>query len=407
MALTNRQRRILMAAAHAQAAATIVPTNFQLVSTFTGVSNMAATTVGSFTRNMGRLGHFTGNANIRRLKLVDAGWSITPGSGLEANQPSNAQTFTRALERTGGGRSRFLYDGVENFKIAASGETIFSEDLGDLITIPANTQFWTRLERINLLSTDKLNGIDRVGLDDDGCRTNGASQLMASGVINTAGTSGGPVYWPTMLLGIPDRPLAAVGWRTDSIGNGQGDSNSSGSAGLLHRAFNNVNGYKVPWHRQTVGGATMVNCQVAVSPKTTALWQYLTDIFFHLGTNDIVFTTDLEVLKARFVNMASFAHSVVGPYGYRLRVHASSIIPRGGFSAAQNTLRTGYNNWLASGANGYCDKYYDINAAAGDFTTYPADQVHPGPTDHANMAAVIASEFVPYLDPLFEARLAA
>ncbi|MGO8093237.1 SGNH/GDSL hydrolase family protein [Rhizobium leguminosarum] len=382
------------------------PLNYQLAATFTGISNTAVTTVGSFTRNMGRLGHFTGAAGIRSIKLVDSSWGITSGSGLETNQPSTSQKFTRALERTGGGRSRFMY-GTDDFKIAASGDTIFSDALDPSIFIPENTQFWTRLERPDLLSTDKLNGIDRVGLDDDGCRTNGASQLMAGGVINTAGTTGGPVYWPTMLLAIPDRPLAAVGWRTDSIGNGQGDSNSAGAGGFLPRAFNNVQGKKVPWHRQTVGGTVMSNCLTAVSPKTMALWQYLTDMFFHLGTNDIVFTSDLEVLKSRFVDMAGTAHSITGPYGYRIRVHASSIIPRGPFSGAQNILRVAYNEWLASGASGYCDKYHDLNAAAGDFTTYPDDEIHPSPTAHASMGAVVSNNFIPYLDPLFEARLAA
>lgn len=383
------------------------PTNLQLAATFTGLSNQAATTVGSFTRNMGRLGHWTGSAGIRNIVLVDAGWGITSGSGLEENSPTNDQQFTNALERTGGGRSRFLYDvGVDN-KIAHSGDTIFSDALDPGIYVPPRTQFWTRLERINLLSTDKLNGIDRVGLDDDGCRTNGASQLMSSGVINTAGTSGGPVYWPAMILAIPDRPIAAVGFRTDSIGHGQNDTNSATGSGFLQRAFNNVAGIAVPWHRQTVGGTTLQNCMTAVSPKTMALWQYLTDIFIHLGTNDIPFTSDVEVLKARFVDIAATAHSITGPYGYRVRVHASSVIPRGTFSAGDNTVRNTYNAWLASGAGGYCDMYHDVNAAAGDFNTYGADTIHPAGINYLNMSSVVANNFIPYLDPLFGARLAA
>ncbi|MBY3434803.1 SGNH/GDSL hydrolase family protein [Rhizobium laguerreae] len=383
------------------------PVNLQLAATFTGLSNQAATTIGAFTRNMGRLGHWTGSAGIRNIVLVDAGWGITSGSGLETNQPSNDQQFTRALERTGGGRTRFLYDGGVDNKIAHSGDTIFSDALDPSIYITPRTQFWTRLERINLISTDKLNGIDRVGLDDDGCRTNGASQLMSSGVINTAGTTGGPTYWPTMLLAIPDRPIAAVGFRTDSIGNGQNDTNSATAGGHLQRAFNNVAGIAVPWHRQTVGGTTMSNCLTAVSPKCMALWQYLTDIFFHLGTNDLAGGSSLAALQSRFVDMAATAHSITGPYGYRLRVHATSIIPRGTFSAGDNVIRNAFNDWLASGASGYCDKYHDVNAAAGDFTTYGADQIHPAATNYLNMASVVSNNFIPYLNPLHEARLAA
>ncbi|QND42943.1 hypothetical protein HB770_20755 [Rhizobium leguminosarum bv. viciae] len=109
----------------------------------------------------------------------------------------------------------------------------------------------------------------------------------------------------------------------------------------------------------------------------------------------------LATIQGYFADIANGARAITGPYGNRLRVHATSIIPRGTFSGAQNTIRTDYNTWLAGGAGGICDKYHDVNAAVSDYNTYPSDTIHPGPTDHANMAAVVAANMVPFLDPYY------
>jgi lysophospholipase L1-like esterase len=201
--------------------------------------------------------------------------------------------------------------------------------------------------------------------------------------------------------------MACVIGVLDSIGYFKDDANTSSTQGFFARAMRSVNGHCFPWHKQGIDANKIQNQMVAVAPVQKLLWPYVTDIFIQLGTNDIAASADLATMKARFADLAAYARSIVGPYGCYLRVHASSIIPRGTLTGAQNTVRNDYNAWLAAKADGLVDKYHDIIEEAGDYNTYPNDTIHPGSTPHANMAAKVASGMVPYVDPRYEARLAA
>ncbi|MGR9056097.1 SGNH/GDSL hydrolase family protein [Rhizobium leguminosarum] len=365
---------------------------------------------GSNTNGQGRNGHVVGPSKVKNIVIVDAHAYVAPGSGQEFNSPANTMTWQRAYEKLTGINTpvRALYDGGSTTHVSNPGELIFS-DAHATMEWDADTTNYTGFYRTVPLVTDTMSAVTNNGVGSAGFRTTGGSQLLRAGggVLNNSGTTSGPACPPAMVLGIPYVPMACVIGVVDSIGYFKDDTNTSSTQGFFSRAMRNVNGHCFPWHKQGIDANKIQNQMVAVAPVQKLLWPYVTDIFIQLGTNDIAASADLATMKARFSDLATYARNIVGPYGRYLRVHASSIIPRGTFTGAMNTVRSDYNAWLAAGADGLVDKYHDINAAAGDYTTYPNDQIHPGPTQHAAMAAVVSANMVPYADPYFQARLAA
>jgi lysophospholipase L1-like esterase len=376
------------------------PINHQLIASFTSVPNGAPVQMtSSYTANQGRNGHDIGNANCSRVKILDAQFRITPGSGLEAASPAATSTWQRSVE-LGSTTIRVNYGGSTSATLDTGGMLVSDEITG--LTFPKNTRIYTRFYRTVPLDTDSLSVITLNGPSSQGFRTVSGNQLMSNGSLNNSGTGSGPAVWPMMILGIPDAPLASVVIVGDSIATYLNDTNTSTTQGFLTRAFQNVNGLIVPWHKQTIDANSLNNQEIADAPLQKQVWKYATDILIQLGTNDIASGASLATMKARFTDIAGYGRTLTGPYGFRPRIHATAIIPRGTFSGAQNTIRTDYNTWLAAGADGLVDQYYDTNAAAGDFTTYPSDQIHPGSSVHADMAAVVAAGFVPYLDPYYK-----
>ncbi|MBB4437381.1 MULTISPECIES: hypothetical protein [Rhizobium] len=386
------------------------PTQLQLVAGDTHFPNGAPVALaGSNTNGQGRNGHKVGPSKVKNLVIVDAHAMVTPGSGVESNIPANTMTWQRAAEKLSSGNTpvRALYAGG-NTKVSNPGELIFTDPVPGM-EWDADTVNYTGFYRTVPLVTDTMSSVTNNSIGSAGFRTSGGSQLLRSGggTLNNSGTTGGPACPPAMVLGIPYVPMACVIMIVDSIGTYKDDTNTSTTQGFMARAMRDVAGHCFPWHKQGIDANKIQNQMVAAAPVQKLLWPYVTDIFIQLGTNDIAASADLATMKARFLDLADYAYNTVGPYGCYLRIHASSIIPRGTLTGAQNTVRNDYNAWLAAGADGRLTKYHDIIAAAGDYNTYPADTIHPGPTQHAAMAAVVAANMVAYVDPYAEARLAA
>ncbi|ASR06685.1 hypothetical protein CHY08_05900 [Rhizobium leguminosarum bv. viciae] len=386
------------------------PVNLQLVTGDTYFPNGPPVALGgSNTNGQGRNGHVVGPSKVKNIRFVDAHAYVAPGSGTETNSPAAACTWQRAAEKLTGINTpvRALYSGA-NTGVSNPGELIFTDPIAGM-EWDADTTNYSGFYRTVPLVTDGMSAVTNNGVGSAGFRTTGGSQLLRAGggVLNNSGTSSGPACPPAMVLGIPYVPMACVIGVLDSIGYFKDDTNTSSTQGFFARAMRNVNGHCFPWHKQGIDANKIQNQMVAVAPVQKRLWPYVTDIFIQLGTNDISAGADLATMKARFLDLADYAYNTVGPYGCYLRIHASSIIPRGTLTGAQNTVRNDYNAWLAAGADGRLTKYHDIIAEAGDYNTYPNDTIHPGPTPHAAMAAKVSAGMAPYVDPYFEARLAA
>jgi lysophospholipase L1-like esterase len=386
------------------------PTNMQLVANFTGISNGAAAAMtATYTGNPGRLGHKMGRVGARNIRIRDDAVRIVSGSGTEnISAPANNTTFERALERlveTTRTTTRALYAGA-NSAVLAPGGSILSD-----IVVPrleADENFWTRFYRtVPDPANDQLLAMDNAGPDQQGFRTAGASQLLNTGSLNASGTGGGPSHFPTGIYGIPDVPLAAVTLVGDSIANRQNGTNTAATGGAWAQALNNVDGHAVPFCRQTVGGNTMNAQSSANAPKQKQVWGYTTDVMIALGTNDLGSLNSgtqaerLASMQARFTELATTARSIIGPYGNRLRVHAFSVLRRSSFDATQEAVRVAFNAWLAAGAGGLVDKYYDLATVAGDPATWATDGTHPPQAVHDAMALVIAEGFRPFVNPYY------
>jgi hypothetical protein len=375
------------------------PTQIQLVASHTGVPSGTTQKTVTYVTNQGRNGHDVGNANITNVQIWDGQFRITSGSGAEVASPAADCTWQRSFE-VGAVTTRATFDTGSNTKVVSSGG-LFSSDVIPGVALTKNTRYYTRFYRTVPLDADSFSTITMNGPASQGFRTSATSQLMANGAMNTSGTGGGPAIWPFLITGIPDVPMSACIVVGDSIATYLNDTNTSTTGGFLSRAFANVNGFVFPMHKQTIDGNRLGNQQAANAPNQRLLWPYVTDVLVQCGTNDIAGGASLATIQGYFSDIANGARAITGPYGKRLRVHATSIIPRGTFSGAQNTIRNDYNTWLSTGAGGLCDKYHDVNAAAGDYNTYPSDTIHPGIADHINMAAVVAANMVPFADPYY------
>jgi hypothetical protein len=378
------------------------PTQPQLIASMTGIPNGAPVAFGAYTRAVGRNGHTTGKASASSIQIVDVAFRVLSGSGQEVSTPANNFDLQRAIE-VAGVTTRATYGG-QNVRTVAPGDIVIS-DVVTGITLPADGIFQTRWEGVVPLSTDSFAAIGLVGPDSQGFRTNSASPLMSTGALNASGTGAGPARWPALILGVPSEPMASVVAPVDSIGSYLNDLNNSTAQGAWTRAFSNIGGHVVPLHKQGVQANSMSQQSVANAPLQKLLWKYHTDLFMQLGTNDIPGLTGttaerLAVLQGRFSNIVNHARSTIGPYGYRLRIHASSIIPRDWGDANREAVRLAYNGWLAAGADGLVDKFYDLEAAAGPYSSY-SDGIHPPTASHIAMAAVIAEGFAPFVDPYY------
>lgn len=368
----------------------------QMVASFTAIPNGANVTMGSYVRALARNGHVAGPVSFSKVQIADAAFRVASGSGLEQTHPSSFE-IQRSIE-IGSVVTRGTYAGATS-KAVAPGDLPITDVMD--VTVPAGATFWTRREAV-AQSTDTLVAIGIVGADQQGFRTNGASQLMTAGTMNNSGTGSGPQIMPAAIIAVPSAPMASVIAVVDSIGTYLNDTNSASTQGFINRAMVALG---VPLHKQGVQGATLVNASPSAAPLQKQLWKYGTDVMIQQGTNDLAGLTSgteadrLATMQARFRALAELARSTTGPYGRRLRVHTLPIIPRGTFDSARENVRVAYNSWLAAGADGLVDVYHNTLPAAGTPADY-SDQVHPPSAIHDAMAAILRESFRPYMDPL-------
>lgn len=379
------------------------PTQLQIIGNNTGVSNNAGVVGGTVLYRNARQRHTNGKVGARSIRFVDQLIRIGVGSGTETNSPGAALTYECAIE-TASTFERLLRGGA-NSALLQPGSTNLTDPSN--LRIEADQDFWSRY--LNTL-TSTSNGFTTTGNvypDQQGFTIATPRSVAGTGAFNSSGTVASAPYTPTAILGIPDSPVASMIVAGDSIANNQADTNTGTTGGFINRALLNVGGHVFNWARQTVGGNSM-SAQQSPSLVQKVLWQYATDFLPALGSNDLAASSSvtLQQLQDGFAVLANYARSVIGPYGLRLRVHACSIIPRETaqwVSDGREVTRVAYNAWLAAGADGLCDKYHDTSSAVVTApSTWPSnDQTHPPPAEHANMAAVLAANLVPFQDPYY------
>jgi hypothetical protein len=195
--------------------------------------------------------------------------------------------------------------------------------------------------------------------------------------------------------------MAACKAIIDSIGQYLYDSNTATSQGMIARALQNVAGEVIPWQKQGVDANKMTLQTPTAAPLQQNGLELLTFVIEQCATNDIAASRSLAQLQADFIAISTVVKNTIGPYGNPVLMVGLACLNRGTFTGAMNTVKNAYNDWLAAGADGYCDVYIDLRPSQGDPATYPNDTIHPGPTNHANMAVDLAAALVPLLDPFW------
>lgn len=212
------------------------------------------------------------------------------------------------------------------------------------------------------------------------------SQVNTTGAMVDPGSGssfGGP---QTILLGVPAAPMAAVCILGDSIADGTGDSvDTFGNLGFIARGLNSVNGYPVPWLRQTVGGDKLSQNTLDTAHRKRSLWPYVTHLICQLGTNDVA-AASLSAMQTNVQAIWQAAKRTIGPYGKPLQVAQCLLMPKttstdSWATAANQTPATGFtvggirdqfNTWVKSQVGGgLLDAYIDANQ-------YIEDQANPG-----------------------------
>lgn len=362
---------------------------------------------GSYDTNHLRNGHQVGSSGAYDLMIHDEQIRINSGGGAEVASPAATSTFWRAIE-INGVTYPATYDGGAANKDMLSGGRIATDVIPGAIA-QANSQIISRGSRrvknattgVFTPASDNINGINMVGPLSQGFRTVGGLQVNGVGAMNASGSGGGNALWPRMVSGIPFFPMAA-GWIIgDSITQYLADANTAAAGGFAKRALNNVNGQVIPWMISALDAAKMQNMTPALAPLTWAYIQYVTFVMLCSSTNDIAANRTIDQLKADFIAIATKVKTTIGPYGLPVLMVATCCLNRGTFTGAQNVVKNAYNDWILAGADGYCDIAFDGRPYQGDVTTYPNDEIHPGPTNHAAIAAPLSTVLAPLLNPRY------
>ncbi|MGR9188845.1 hypothetical protein [Rhizobium leguminosarum] len=383
--------------------APFVPTQPQLVATYTGIKNGTFVQMGTGNvRALGRSQHRSGRVRAKNLRFLDS--SIYLGTNGVESTSATVNTLKRAIE-IAGVTTQALYSG--NPSVDISGSTQGLSDIIGSLELPPDTDFFARWEKTLALDTQSLiaHGLSGPGTGQ-GFRTPGASQLLSTGPMNSSGTAAGPQFWPDGIFGVPFFPMSCVAIIGDSIGNYREDLNSGSGGGAWARALNNILGSAVPWMKQTQNGHTFGNASFGNAPLQKTQLSYVTDVFIELSTNSMpasgTVAARLASLQAGWLNIADGCRNIIGPYGKRLRIHFFDMVKRDSYEAdsTQHDTRLAYNAWGAAFADGKADAYYPTDSEV----TLPvgADGIHPAQAVHAAIATnVIVPGYIPFLDPFF------
>ena len=397
-----------------------LPIGKQLVVSYTSTAQQAQTTATGYVHNEVRIGHYVGPNSASNIQIVYGNFYMASSAPYEI-PISNDITTEYALELASS--TPFQWGGIQSTTFAGGTGAVKISDVMSA-TLTAGALIHTR-KRDSIADDTKLFlSQTKTAPDLEGRRMAKASQLLNTGAFNSASTSSGGSAFPMLVLGVPTAPQASFLIIGDSIANGQNDSNTITTGGFWQQALSSVNGTTPPWHRQAEYGSSLTAHLPANSPLSKLIWPYVTDIYVQPGTYEISTGMALADVQALFMTICDYARSIVGPYGRKLRVHATTILPRihdspTSYADYQQNPVAGfevggicdqYNAWLKSLVGSKLDSVADIRSVVAD-PAHPSawisngtanyatpEGIHPNPPLHALMAPVLNTDMVPFLD---------
>ncbi|MBB3591738.1 hypothetical protein FHX08_002082 [Rhizobium sp. BK529] len=389
MAINNRLRRILQTAAAKKGGGVVVPTNFQVVTTYNGLASVKypGTTGGRTDVQLQmRSGHYLGAAGVKRWKIGQGAY-VAPQNNNNGDQAvGNSFNYEAALERVTGGalNAHAQFSGANTVTVADNAALVLSDEFA--LDVSADDEIFSRQGIV--IGAASQNFPQSVRSGQDGTRVLSpatASQIGGTGALTTpsGGTTTSVSAWP-LVLGVPDKPQMAVLVIGHSIAEGQGETsvpNGTSNSGPYRRAFWNVDGHHIPFDFHAVSGRSFAGYTPVTSPNPRSRWPYCTHAIIDLARNSM--GLGIAGLKAATVDLINELRATIGPYGKRLHVSVTCPIPSTASSnwidAASQNPNAGFENggtrdqyvaWIKGFCDGLIDDYIDYSSVVED------------PTDH-------------------------
>lgn len=390
----------------------------QIVATRGAIANNRITDA-SYNRMESRKKYFLGCQPVSQIRVAHAGIVLLGAGGGEVSI-NNDCSFEAGVEVdtpsassipiwTRGARILPLINGCPPTNTDAAG-----------YDLPAGGYVFIRLS-CTASATQYLPYSDRASASGDSVYFSAAAASQVPGTGSMTLPSGGAsrTDGPSVaaVLGVPAAPMASVIILGDSIFDGVGDTgDASGNWGYAARGLWSVNGYPVPWVKQTVTGDLLSKNTLATGSRKRCLWPYATHLLCNLGWNDINTGATLATLQGYLMDIWRSAKRTVGPYGKPMHVTQALITPGTTSSdafatAANQTHRTGFapggirdqlNIWILSQVGqGLLDATINPNssfedtgnpgkwAVNGTANYATTDGIHPSAALHTNAAAVV------------------
>lgn len=399
----------------------MAPSKPQIIATHTATPNgtYAANTGGrSDTQLQVRTQHFIGCREASQIQIGMIGSQTTPNVNTGDTGLGHTMTWEAGIEIGSPALTRQCYfNGAKSVTFQDKSPLV----LTDPITLGVNAG-----ETINIRqnftipdSTGKFLTTARDHLGNNVLSTSTTSQVANTGSLTTPG-GGATTYCrtlPVAIIGIPKTPMPSVLIIGDSVALGYQDANADarGMKGFVARGLDNVNGYAVPWHAQTVSGWALEGQKLVNAPLQRDLWKYCTHVLFQIGINDM-FGSSLSAIQDKTTAVLTELKRTIGPYGKPLHITCTTITPNASSSnsyidAAGQTLsgsfvvggiRDQYNAWLLSLVGGsLVDQVLDLRTVTDDpanpgkwytngISTFPtSDGIHPKTGMVTRMAALV------------------
>jgi len=362
-----------------------VPRRHQIVATRCNVHNSTwGNGAGgrSDTRVENRQKHYLGNQAVSQLQVAVGGYYLTNNGNGEA-LIGNDYSYEAAIELSSPATYGRAYTANAAIGTVHNGipYALTSPTVGYDFT--AGDSFWMRHSCSVSSSSLLFPGSSQTAASGDTGFVSAAasSQVPATGNMTTPGGGaafGGPQ--PMMILGVPAAPMAAVCILGDSIADGNGDTvDSHGNLGYATRGLDSVNGYPVPWMKQTAGGDLFSKNTLDTGPRKRSLWPFVTHLVCALGTNDIANGESLGTMQTYATNLWTAAKRTIGPYGKPLQVAQVLVFPR---TTSSDSWATAGNQTAVSG--------FTVGAVRDQFNAWVLTQVGGGLLD----AAINCNQYV-------------
>lgn len=392
----------------------------QIVATRGGISNNRLTDT-NYNRMESRKKYYLGCQPVSQIRVAHAGIVLLGAGGGEVSM-NNDCSFEAGIEVdtpvassipvwTRGARILPLVNGCPPTTTDSAG-----------YDLPAGGYLFVRLS-CTASATQYLPYSDRASATGDSVYFSAAasSQVGGTGAMTLPSGGASRTDGPSVaaVLGVPAAPMASVIILGDSIFDGVGDSgDGNGNWGYATRGLWNVNGYPVPWAKQTVTGDLLSKNTMATGSRKRTLWPYATHLLCNLAWNDINTGASLATLQGYLSDIWRAAKRTIGPYGKPMYVTQALVTPgttsTDSFATAANqTYRTAFapggvrdqlNAWiLGQVGQGLLDATVNPNVYVEDYANpgkwvtngtanYPtADGIHPSAALHANSSAAVTA----------------